>query len=580
MSPAAALPDWNVLLLTIDSCHAGRMSLYGNKVKTTPNLDRWARQATVFDRAYSVSAWTAPGLVSLLSGTLPGVHGVDSRDRRAPSSLPTLLKIFRQQGYEVPNLNFFTFAPYYQNLGLPPVDRSYFTQEDGEELLHYLDRNAARPFFIWYHTTQVHQPYDPPQDVLQQVMRMHEETDRMPSAGGRRPEASSQEGSGRSGRLGWEEAFETPGIQAVRRGAIVPRGSVEFRSGDDQALRALYDSEIYRVDSFLGRVLDKLREQKLEERTLVVITADHGEELLEHGFVGHASTSLNARLFEEVTRIPLILRLPGQKTGRRVSALAQQVDVAATILDLLGWPAPPVSQGQTLKPFLGMGPGRRPVRQGPSAGSIRSGTNRATRRSEIFLESVIAGNQTSKERENIWVRAVRTPAVKYVQESSDGRITGESLFDLRQDPGERRNLAALRSREVRRFRERMARLQSENQAVRDRYLPPDPASASFAGHDCPAIQMPEPGQTLDYALHTGALLFQWTGDADAVYRIEYDIGQGDHHVAGQYEAKGNYQVLGPFPPELWRSLKAWNPFRIRVAYKGASCWSDWRTFQF
>lgn len=161
---AAAAPKWNVLLFTIDSCNVSRMSLYGNRVKTTPNLDRWAERATVFDRAYSVAAWTAPGVVSILSGALPAVHGVDSRDRRTHEKLPTLLKIFGAQGYQVPNLNFFTFAPYFQNLGLPALERRYFTDADGDELLNYLEHGGS-PFFVWYHTTKVHQPYNPPEDA-------------------------------------------------------------------------------------------------------------------------------------------------------------------------------------------------------------------------------------------------------------------------------------------------------------------------------------------------------------------------------------------------------------------------------
>ncbi len=208
-------------------------------------------------------------------------------------------------------------------------------------------------------------------------------------------------------------------------------------------------------------------------------------------------------------------------------------------------------------------------------------------RPAILLESSIAGNQTTKEREDLWLRGIRTDRIKYIQELKGEKITKEYLFDLRRDPREEKSLATFRKSEVARFRRQVAEMLKQNQALRQKYLPAE-AESKVEGRrskvevqvQCPAMEMPEPEQTLDYHLHTGAMLFQWRGAPNAEYVIEYDIGVGDHHVAGQYEAKGNYQILGPFPPELWISLKAWNPFKIRVAYKGTQCWSEWRTFYF
>lgn len=546
------IPPWNVLLLTIDSCNTSRLSLYGNRVQTTPNLDSWAQQATVFERAYSVSVWTAPGLLSIFSGVLPGVHGVDSRDRYPQAKLPTLIKIFQQLGYQVPNLNFFTFVSYFQNLALPAIDRSYFTQNDGDELLNYLDRHADRPFFVWYHTTKVHLPYHPPDGILQKIM-----------SSGLGPQEKAEQGN-------WEEAFKAPGIQAVRHGAIVPKGSVTFRPEDRQALLALYDAALYNMDVFLGRVFDKLRQKGIEDRTLVIVTADHGEELLEHGFVGHASTSLNAKLYEEVTHIPLVFRLPGQQSGGRVSSLVQQIDIAPTILDVMHIPIPPITQGVSLKQEVEV------------ALTLPPGSRHRVIHPAIFLESSIAGNQTTKEREDLWLRGIRTDQFKYIQELQGTKITGEYLFDLRQDPREEKTLAASHGSEVAHFRQQVTAMSTRNETLRQQYLAaePSPKTPLEKTKDCPVVEMPGQGQKLDYHAHTGAMLFQWTGDPEADYVIQYDVGEGDHHLAGQYEAKGNHQILGPFPPDLWLSLKAWHPFKMRVSYKGTECWSAWTTFSF
>ncbi len=104
---------------------------------------------------------------------------------------------------------------------------------------------------------------------------------------------------------------------------------------------------------------------------------------------------------------------------------------------------------------------------------------------------------------------------------------------------------------------------------------------SEPGGDCPRIYTPENGKVLQYDVHTGALLMDWRGDMETTYLIQYDIGVGDHHVDGTYEMKGNHQILGPFPRELWTDLKAWNPFKIRVSPKqDPPCWSQWVEFKF
>jgi hypothetical protein len=194
----------------------------------------------------------------------------------------------------------------------------------------------------------------------------------------------------------------------------------------------------------------------------------------------------------------------------------------------------------------------------------------------------VAGNQTTKEREDLWIRGIRTQRFKYIEEWRGSEITQRHLFDLLRDPQERRDLATARRRDGAHFEAQVRRITAAAVTERRQYsrtADPSP-SQTMDPKDCPVVEMPEPNQTLQYNLHTGAMLFQWRGSPNAEYVIEYDIGTGEHHVAGQYDARGNYQILGPFPPELWISLKAWNPFKIRVANKGTQCWSDWRTFYF
>lgn len=512
--------EGNVLLFTVDSCRADRFGIYGYEKARTPNIDRWAQTGTVFQNAFSVSAWTAPGLVSILSGLYPPTHGVNDRDQMGSPDLTTLVKIFREAGYAVPNLNFFTFAPYYRNLGLSPVDRQYFGGTEESPLINWLKAYAEdperKPFFTWFHTTIVHQPYRPTPDRLPDTI---------------------------------ENLEKSPGIKAVLNGAIVPSGSTSFSLADRKVLDTLYNAEVERVDSFFGEVLAILEEENLLDNTLVVFTADHGEELLDHGFVGHASTSLEAKLYDELIRIPLILSWPGKvPEGMTVAKPASQVDILPTLLRLSQIETEVTAQGIDLFSLIADRP--------------------------IYVESVIAGNQTPRDRGHLWKRAIRRGAYKYIS-------TGE-LFNLEEDPQEKNNLASGKPELVTRLKDELDRWLSDATSLghklfqenRQVYILPQ-------GTKCPTIYTPENGKSLDYEIHTGALLFDWSGDVETSYEIEYDIGVGDHHVAGRYEVKGNHQLLGPFPRELWTNLKDWNPFKFRVSPKAdVPCWSEWTEFNF
>ncbi len=510
----------NVVLFTIDSCRTDRFGTYGYERDTTPHIDQWSRTGTVFLNAYSVSAWTAPGLASLLTGLYPPVHGVNNRDRMGSPEMVTLPRIFRSLGYRVPNLNFFTFAPYYLNLGLGEIERQYFGEQEEEALRNWMEQNLEvrddRPFFVWFHTTLVHQPYRPPPDQLPAPL---------------------------------SELEKRPGIRAAMRGAIVPLGSTEFEPGDQPYLDALYDAEVRRADRVFGNMIDFLRSRELLDSTLIILTADHGEELLDHGFIGHASTSLLAKLYEEIVRIPLIVSWPGRvPAGAVIGAPVSQIDLVPTVARLCDLEMPTGVQGMDL---------------------FQAGSDRP-----LFFESVIAGNQTPREREDEWIRAVRKGRWKYVS-------TGE-LYDLLLDPHERDNLAESKSALAARLRSLIDGWLSENRSLARELFPEGERLFQAEGPTrCPRIHTPGDGTRLDYDVHTGALLFDWRGDMATTYLIEYDIGRGDHHVAGVYEVEGNHQILGPFPRELWGDLRAWNPFRIRVSPKQTPlCWSDWVEFRF
>src|SRR5664279_4882551 len=282
----------NILLITADSLRADRIDWSGGR---TPALAALARRGTRFTRAYTVTPWTAPSLVSIFTGLYPPTHGVENRDDSTPKTLPTLPRLLGARGFTLRNYGFFTAVSYYRNLGLPEQAVTGAEIVGAQALAEWLP-SAPEPYFAWIPFVEPHLPF----------------------------------GAGYA-----------------------------FAPGDREKLVALYDADVERMDAEIGRVLAALEKRSPASRTLVCFTADHGEELLDHGWVGHASTSGEAKLVEEVLHIPLVLAGPGVPAGGVVASLAQNVDVAPSLLELAGLPRPKSMQGVSLVKALAGGSPRK-----------------------------------------------------------------------------------------------------------------------------------------------------------------------------------------------------------------------------
>ena len=174
-----------------------------------------------------------------------------------------------------------------------------------------------------------------------------------------------------------------------------------------ETLRALYDEQLSHVDAAVGEVLDRLRREGRYDDTLVVLTSDHGDAFLEHGFLAHSTTP-----YEELVRVPLIVKLPGGRhAGARVSEPVRLVDVLPTILDLLGRQVPRGVDGCSLVPLLD---GREPMPAGCDTAVV----------------------EIAEDPERYPTVAIRTARWKYVHREGGP----DELYDLEADPGERRNL--------------------------------------------------------------------------------------------------------------------------------------------
>ena len=396
----------NVLLLTIDTLRPDHLGTYGYRRATSPAIDALAKRGVVFEEAYTYWPKTRGSFVAIHTGRLASQSGYGKTHPLLVDFNPTLASVLREAGYDTaaivdnPNVaaslgyskGFARYRETWEEKDLASeMDRTRAITADGVAYLKAA--SPERPFLLWLHYVNPHAPYEPPAPydkafldaaaasgpVLQPVAGFH----------GGVPRQWAHEGQ----RLGWYVAR--------------------------------YDGEIAAVDAEVGKVLETLGASRVRDRTIVLLSSDHGESLGEHDyFFDHGEN-----LFDPSQRIPLILAGPGIEPGRRSKALATTLDFVPTLLDAVKVSYPPDLAGLSL---LGASAGRPDERRARLPG------------------------QNDRNLLGVW-----GPRFKLVA-SPDAHGSRYALYDRAQDPGETRDAGAalpetLREerRELELFRERI-----------------------------------------------------------------------------------------------------------------------------
>ncbi len=380
--PAAARPP-NLLLITLDTTRADHLGCYGDREAATPRLDRLAAEGALAAHAMSPVPLTLPSHASILTSHYPPRHGVrDNADFRLPESEITIAELLKTRGY----------------LTAAVVGSVVLAAAQG------LDQG----FDVYDEPARKILPAARGTGVLYQPIAERPATEVTGAALGVLGKLSS------GPFFLWVHYFDPHGDYA-------PPAPWRERFASRP-----YDGEIAYVDSEIGRLLDGMKGRGMLDRTVVAVVADHGEALGEHGESTHGLL-----LYEGTLRVPMIVRYPGTvRAGVRIENPVSGVDLAPTLLDLMGLPGFADAQGLGFAATLRGGP---EVPRGP-----------------LYAESLYG------ERAYGWapLYALRSGARKFV-ESPD-----PELFDLSTDPGESKNRAPSAPGELAAWRERLAALRS------------------------------------------------------------------------------------------------------------------------
>ncbi|MDD5309239.1 MAG: sulfatase [Deltaproteobacteria bacterium] len=327
--PASGKPSAkNVIVLLIDTLRADHVSFGNPRTRVrTASLDEIGAESTVFERALAQENWTKPSVATLLTGLFPESHQTKSDTDVLPSSVVTAAEHFKANGFATAGFvangyvsdkfgfkqGFDTWTNYVRE-GKP--NRAQFVADDVIAWLK--NRPKDKRFFMYVQTIDPHVPYMPPSKYR---------------------------------ALYDDQPYNGP-VDATNTAKLlegIKTGAVHLNERDKFRLEALYDGEISYHDDHLARIVAAMAELGLADDTLLVVTADHGEEFFDHGSVGHGHS-----MYEELLHVPFVVRLPGAQAGKgaRVAAEVGLVDVLPTACDILGIDTPEEAEGRSLVPLL------------------------------------------------------------------------------------------------------------------------------------------------------------------------------------------------------------------------------------
>ncbi len=443
---------YNVILIILDALRPDHLSCYGYAKHTSPNIDALAQEGILFSKAFSQASITLPSVASIFTSTYPYSHRmVYILKDKIPDTIDTMAEVLNIYGYAAVWFGVLDdphsgsakglLKGFNEKYDLVPFKKP----EDNERIFRWIRNCRKDPFFMTIHSYALHEQFFPferfdnefsrnmPKDFLDlmntfdkrcwdniQEMLKNESKKTGTVLGGDWVNKNLRHGYSPGAFSNLLSLAGTSG-QKIMLERIRNKLAIALFESLDKKQRScflsLLDSAVYQIDKdMVARLVNELKEVNLYDKTIIIITADHGNLYGEHGKFGHGYY-----LYDEVMRVPLILHLPDVKRGRIVKELVQSIDIFPTVLDLLAIPIPRQSQG-------------------------------------INLVGLIEGKKTALHNEYVFCEprgdplgpfAIRSKKWKLMQRPLDDEILIDNdvldgfdfqLFDLQKDPHELHNI--------------------------------------------------------------------------------------------------------------------------------------------
>ena len=303
----------NLIVILVDALRADRLGCYGYEKPTSPNIDKLAAEGALLERAFVQRGITWPSVTSIMTSQYPAVHCVRENGEAMDLELTTIAKTLSRQGYDTAaflgNMLTASHPGFLEKFPVPEVNTN--AQRDAyisDKAIEWLRNWNGRPFFAFLHYMAPHKPYEPPEEYLEEFDPDYQGTlDGMP------------------------ETLDE-----------ITLNKVGLSERDVAHVQAIYDACVKFADTQIGRVLEALSDYGLRDNTVIVVVADHGEELYERNCYFYHGCSM----YDGVLRIPTVLSWPEKiAAARRVQDVKESIDLGPTVLELLSVPCPESFQG-------------------------------------------------------------------------------------------------------------------------------------------------------------------------------------------------------------------------------------------
>lgn len=304
----------NVILISIDATRADHLSCYGYKRKTSPTIDKLANEGVLFSNMFVQRGLTWPSLTSIMTSLYPVNHGVRDNGQMLSPSIISLAEILKNNGY--------ICSAFLANAGggvWRGFDYKISTHLDDvkitQEAIKWLKNNSKKRIFLWIHYFQPHKPYQPPKpynnifdpDYAGEMNGSHKQMDE------------------------------------------ITLNKIKLNEADLNHILSLYDGSILFVDEQIKQLLTAIKSLGIEKNSLIIVTADHGEDLYQHNFYFYHVASI----YDSSLHVPFIIRLPNKvPKNMRIAEVVESIDIAPTTLELVNIPAPRCFEGVSLTPFI------------------------------------------------------------------------------------------------------------------------------------------------------------------------------------------------------------------------------------
>jgi arylsulfatase A-like enzyme len=494
----------NIIFLTVESWRAESAT-----PEHMPNLFRASTEGSRYVNHRAVSAWTGPNIIAVLTGLSPFEQGVHARGHSIDAARDVFLDRLTDRGWRVAGLQSFMAVDVFQNLGLNVTPK--------EDPFAWLSARVGekQPFVLWHHYLRTHLPYAPSEKFRGRYQSLAADLD--------------------------AEAKER--LAVIQSASIIPAGSVAFEARDRPALNALYLGGVTEFDDWFGEFWDFFNQSGLRDTTILVVTADHGEELLERGNVGHASTNRAGHLHGEILRVPMLVWFPGNRKGTVVEAATDHKDIVPLLQKELGLAPVPESR----EPFVAV--------------TSLAGYSEPN-------PSELSGFEAAVVQDGWKLR---------LHQVRNGKVVPH-LHNMETDPGEIHDLAESEP----------DRVAAMSQVLLPKLLAlwqepkTDQPPSSDVEITRPQWTSPSESRIVRYADIADGARLQWTGDPSGHYAVEYRAGAGALTLNGTLDVKGTSKDFGTVGEFYWRTwVVPYKRIRLRVMPAGhKSLASEWVELRF